>query len=26
VDSAASQLALDELCSVPGTVRCRILY
>jgi D-3-phosphoglycerate dehydrogenase / 2-oxoglutarate reductase len=26
VDSAASQLALDELCSVPGTIRCRILY
>jgi D-3-phosphoglycerate dehydrogenase len=26
VDSAASQSALDELCSVPGTIRCRILY
>ena len=26
VDSAASQLALDELRSVPGTIRCRILY
>ena len=26
VDSAASQLALDELCGVQGTIRCRILY
>ncbi|APW47882.1 phosphoglycerate dehydrogenase [Rhodoferax antarcticus] len=26
VDSAASQSALDELCNVPGTIRCRILY
>lgn len=26
VDSAASQQALDELCGVPGTIRCRILY
>ncbi|MFZ2217432.1 MAG: phosphoglycerate dehydrogenase [Rhodoferax sp.] len=26
VDSAASQAALDELNSVPGTIRCRILY
>jgi D-3-phosphoglycerate dehydrogenase len=26
VDSAASQQALDELCDVPGTIRCRILY
>jgi D-3-phosphoglycerate dehydrogenase len=26
VDSAASKVALDELCSVPGTIRCRILY
>ena len=26
VDSAASQLALGELRSVPGTIRCRILY
>jgi D-3-phosphoglycerate dehydrogenase len=26
VDSAASQLALDELSAVPGTIRCRILY
>jgi len=26
VDSAASQQALDELCGVEGTIRCRILY
>lgn len=26
VDSAASQAALDELCVVPETIRCRILY
>lgn len=26
VDSAASQAALDELCAVPQTIRCRILY
>ena len=26
VDSAASQSALDQLRSVPGTIRCRILY
>jgi len=26
VDSAASQQALDELCGVQGTIRCRILY
>ena len=26
VDSKASQVALDELSSVPGTIRCRILY
>ena len=26
VDSAASQPALDQLRSVPGTIRCRILY
>ena len=26
VDSAASQLALDQLCAVPTTIRCRILY
>jgi D-3-phosphoglycerate dehydrogenase len=26
VDSAASRVAQDELCGVPGTIRCRILY
>jgi D-3-phosphoglycerate dehydrogenase len=26
VDSTASQAALDELCAVPDTIRCRILY
>jgi len=26
VDSAASQMALDQLCAVPTTIRCRILY
>jgi len=26
VDSAASRAALDELCAVPETIRCRILY
>jgi D-3-phosphoglycerate dehydrogenase / 2-oxoglutarate reductase len=26
VDSTASQVALEELCGVPGTIRCRILY
>jgi D-3-phosphoglycerate dehydrogenase len=26
VDTAASQVAQDELCSIPGTIRCRILY
>ena len=26
VDSAASQVALDQLCAVPETIRCRILY
>lgn len=26
VDSTASQAALDELCTVPETIRCRILY
>ena len=26
VDSTASQVALEELCSIPGTIRCRILY
>ena len=26
VDSDASRVALDELCSVPDTIRCRVLY
>jgi D-3-phosphoglycerate dehydrogenase len=26
VDSTASQAVLDELCAVPETIRCRILY
>jgi D-3-phosphoglycerate dehydrogenase len=26
VDSAASQLAQEELCGIPGTIRCRVLY
>jgi D-3-phosphoglycerate dehydrogenase len=26
VDSDASQVALEEMCSVPGTIRCRVLY
>jgi D-3-phosphoglycerate dehydrogenase len=26
VDSDASQVALEELCGVPDTIRCRILY
>jgi D-3-phosphoglycerate dehydrogenase len=26
VDTTASQVALDQLCGVPGTIRCRILY
>jgi len=26
VDSKASQVALDSLCAIPGTIRCRILY
>jgi D-3-phosphoglycerate dehydrogenase len=26
VDSTASQVAQDELCGIPGTIRCRILY
>ncbi len=26
VDSAASQVAQDELCGIPGTIRCRVLY
>ncbi len=26
VDTEASHVALEELCSIPGTIRCRILY
>jgi D-3-phosphoglycerate dehydrogenase / 2-oxoglutarate reductase len=26
VDSDASKVALDELCTVPDTIRCRVLY
>jgi hypothetical protein len=26
VDTAASQVAIDELQSVPGTIRARVLY
>jgi D-3-phosphoglycerate dehydrogenase / 2-oxoglutarate reductase len=26
VDTEASSVALEELCSIPGTIRCRILY
>ncbi|HET9642548.1 MAG TPA: phosphoglycerate dehydrogenase [Burkholderiaceae bacterium] len=26
VDAEASMLALEELCGIPGTIRCRILY
>ena len=26
VDSAAQRVAVDDLCSVPGTIRCRVLY
>ncbi len=26
VDSTASRVALDELCGIPGTIRCRVLY
>ena len=26
VDTTASQVALEELCAVPDTIRCRILY
>lgn len=26
VDSTASRVALDELCAIPGTIRCRVLY
>ncbi|MEJ7931091.1 phosphoglycerate dehydrogenase [Ramlibacter sp. AN1015] len=26
VDSEASKVALDHLCGIPGTIRCRVLY
>ena len=26
VESSASAVALDEMCSIPGTIRCRVLY
>jgi D-3-phosphoglycerate dehydrogenase len=26
IDSTASRVALDQLCAIPGTIRCRILY
>ena len=26
IDANASQVALDELCGIEGTIRCRILY
>ena len=26
IDASASQVALDELCGIDGTIRCRILY
>ena len=26
IDSTASQVAMDELCGIPGTIRCRVLY
>lgn len=26
VDAAASQIALDQIASIEGTIRCRILY
>jgi len=26
IDSNAQKIALDELCSIPGTIRCRVLY
>ncbi|MDB5912818.1 MAG: serA [Ramlibacter sp.] len=26
VDTTARQLALEELCNIPGTIRCRVLY
>jgi D-3-phosphoglycerate dehydrogenase len=26
VDADASRVALEELCGIPGTIRCRVLY
>jgi D-3-phosphoglycerate dehydrogenase len=26
VDTTASHVALEELCAIPGTIRCRVLY
>ncbi len=26
IDGDASRVAMDELCSIPGTIRCRLLY
>ena len=26
IDSNAQKIALDELCGIPGTIRCRVLY
>ena len=26
VDSRSEKIAFDELCSIPGTIRCRVLY
>jgi D-3-phosphoglycerate dehydrogenase len=26
VDSSAQKIALDDLCGIPGTIRCRVLY
>jgi len=26
IDSKVQKIALDELCSIPGTIRCRVLY
>jgi len=26
VDATSNRIALDDLCSIPGTIRCRVLY
>jgi D-3-phosphoglycerate dehydrogenase / 2-oxoglutarate reductase len=26
VDGSSQRLAMDEMCSIPGTIRCRVLY